>query len=96
MVPTVGIWCLAIGVPLFGSLFTLTYFGMKNDLYKTSEWIWDDIISLFKGYTIVFFLCYGMASFISARISLPKPSAYDICNYDLDQKQCQKVCEKRF
>ena len=92
MVPGVAIWCLAIGIPLLGSLLTLTFFGRCSDEYKTKEWIWDDIISLCKGYTIVFFLCYGVASFISARISLPKPAAYAICKYSLSDQACTKVC----
>ena len=94
MLSNAAIWSICVIVPVVLAAFILTYLKRRSSIYSTNHWAWDDIISLVKGYSIIFLLCFGMSSFISARISLPKPTLYDICDYSLSDQQCTKVCDK--
>ena len=91
MVPALYVWLVSILLPLIGLVLIDLYLLNKHLKYKTKEWLLDDDISFIKGMCILFFLCYGGVAFISARISLPKASAYDICDYSLEEQECTKV-----
>ena len=84
-------WTVSIGVPFIGMLFYRTLSLKFDNKCQTKKWILDDDISFVIVFSTLFVLCYGVASYLSARISLPKRSSYDICDYDLEIQECTKV-----
>ena len=90
-VPEVGVWSISIALPFGGMSIYRWILLTWHKLFQTKLWVLDDDISFIKGYCILFFLCFGVVSFVSARISLPKMSAYEICDYELETRQCTKV-----